>query len=561
MRLLKINNINVDIDEETAIGVNYQSYNVKEPGKTFITITNTFTIPLTSNNSSIFGNASNVQSLSTIIYEDSSCNYWVDNNKLIDDAKCRVEEINDRISIFIYQKDSIWDTLKKVKWESFVVDFVDWLYTAKGIPSITSPYTGTSSNFISSYADSVEDIVLPMYFGNLYNYDPEDDGSYLEDDTTIFLQYVVEPVIQSKSKGGHWCVYLKSIFEYIEDTYNVNFLTSGDILPGNVWDDSIILNTYIPVRDIEIIYSGTTGASSIYFIANPSNIFSDFAPLENQKDKQSKTLYDFVNSFFQHFNIIIDEVEVEGNKVIRLARFDDLELTADVIDWSGGLEGLNTFKPNIEGYAQLNNIKFKEIYPEGSSILNQKTITNSNINIDAEVDLFSIDAYVNAVIDIGDESVPDLSIKESFKTFSFFIHSGLTTNNINVKIYDAIIDPLNYITLANLRLNVASLYSLDSEYNFLDDIITYPKYYEVNKWLTQKDLKGFEFFKQYYIRELNGSFFVNKIKGFNPDKANEATALELLRLGDRTPVTPPDLDYWMDGVLDPFSDGEGDIYY
>ena len=129
MRLLRINDIDVDIDDQTAIGIDFQSYDIKEPGKNFINISNTFTIPLTANNKAIFGNAQDPQSLATDIYEESICNYWIDNEQLIKNSKCRVEEIQDRISIFIFEKDDIWDTLKGVKWNDFIPDFITWLET------------------------------------------------------------------------------------------------------------------------------------------------------------------------------------------------------------------------------------------------------------------------------------------------------------------------------------------------------------------------------------------------------------------------------------------------
>ena len=550
MRLLKINDIIVDIDEATAIGVNYQSYDVKQVGKRFVNITNTFNIPATNHNLAIFGNAQNVQSLSTDIYSASICNYWVSNEQLIKNSKCRVESISDRINLFLYEKADIWDILKTVLFPDFLADYIAWLQTS-GLPSLASPYTGTSSAFITTYANSTENIILPFYLGNLANYTPA--GGTIEDETKIHLQYII-PVINRISDGGHFCTYVKSIFEYIEETYDVNFLTSGGVLPGNIWDDPVASTMYIPLRELNIKFSGTTSAASIYFevLTNPI-----FRPLKDQRDKADKTLYDFVNSFMQIFNILKDEIEVAGESVIRMARFDDLEWIADVKDWSGKLSGIQTFKPKIEGYAQTNRIKYKSVYPEGSSLVNSKTLTSLNENLDKETDLFEIDAYIPSFDPIVGGVVPYMGDTESFKTFTFFVSDGYTTDNIDVKILQSGVTP---DTLASIKLQKAAVYLLDSEYNFLDNIITYPKWYEVNKWLTQSDLKDFQFFRQYWIQELNGSFFVNKISGFNPDKSNEPTKLELIRLGNRTPVTPPDLDYWTDGVGDAFVDSEGDYW-
>ena len=69
--------------------------------------------------------------------------------------------------------------------------------------------------------------------------------------------------------------------------------------------------------------------------------------------------------------------------------------------------------------------------------------------------------------------------------------------------------------------------------SLMDSILAYPKFYEIKKWLTISDIRGFEFFKQYYISELNGSFFVNKIKGFNPDKSKDPTTIELIKVSSK----------------------------
>ena len=138
MRLLRIDNIDVDIDEQTAIGVNYQSYDIKQVGKRFVNITNTFNIPATNHNLAIFGNAQNVQSLSTDIYSSSICNYWTNNEQLIKNAKCRVESINERISLFVYEKADIWDVLKTVLFPDFLASYITWLQ-AKGLPSLATP--------------------------------------------------------------------------------------------------------------------------------------------------------------------------------------------------------------------------------------------------------------------------------------------------------------------------------------------------------------------------------------------------------------------------------------
>ena len=74
------------------------------------------------------------------------------------------------------------------------------------------------------------------------------------------------------------------------------------------------------------------------------------------------------------------------------------------------------------------------------------------------------------------------------------------------------------------------MYALDGEYQTIDDMITYPKVYTIKKWLKLNDIANLQFFKRYFVRDLNGYFYLNKISGYNPSKSTEATTIELIKL-------------------------------
>ena len=96
MRLLRFNGNNIDIDDATSIGITLQSYDIKEPGKRKVGISNTFSIPKTANNLKHVGYLAGIQNLDTTIYDAIYCDYWVYNLLLIDNAKVRVESIKER---------------------------------------------------------------------------------------------------------------------------------------------------------------------------------------------------------------------------------------------------------------------------------------------------------------------------------------------------------------------------------------------------------------------------------------------------------------------------------
>ena len=548
MRSLKINNTQVDIDELTAIGIDLQSYDVKEPGKTFIKVSNTFTIPKTVNNLSIFGLASDVQSTSTAIYSRSSVDYWIENEQLVKDARCRVDEIGERISLFIFDKADVFDELKLMSWGQFAGLMLLWLYNEKGLyaPNVLgTPYTGTMQGFVDEFgvAAGSKGIILPAAWGNLRSQRLQTIAAsverYVSGGSGLYSMYLYnrseDPSGSGnyiESYGGHFGIFVKTVFEFIEEYFEVDFGVSKVGLDGNIWDDAVAQALFVDWKYLKVEVSGSSPNYSIYFGAQSDT--SKFLPYTDIKDKEDKTVFDFVNAFFQIMNVIMDKIEVNGAEVFRLARFDGIETLAGVKDFSGKLSGIPVFKPIVEGYGQKNYIKFKTVFEGGEPLTNAKLLESSNLNTDANIDLFEIDAHVCGIDAGTPDSLLDLSKPEAFKEFTFLAVDGVTTVDCYVVWFKT-----GVITAANATKNLplARLYDLDSEYNFLESIIEYPKFYEAKMWLTIEDIRDLQFFRQYFIKELNGSFFINKIKGFNPDKSNEPTTLELIRISDKTPDT------------------------
>ena len=321
-------------------------------------------------------------------------------------------------------------------------------------------------------------------------------------------------------------------------------------------DDDYVNSIYTPIRNIGI--KATYSSAGIKTGYSVDYVNDNFAPLSS-KDKEGKTLYDFVTSFFQTFNVI---TEIVDNKIY-LARWDEI-IVQPPTDWTKKLAaGVNTFKPSIDGYAQNNTIKLGTIYEGGDEYIGSRNIACSNKNLDAKSDLFTIDCHVPNYVQSFGGIVPDLSEKESFSTFQFLISAyesegvkAQTTALIAIHFFDGVTTDV-----ALKYMQMPSIYSIENEYQTLSKVLEYPEYREVSCWLTISDVVNLRFYAQYYFQQLGGCYFINKIAGFNPQKSLVATKLELIKVSDLTPLTPPDTDYYVDGVGDAFTDGEGDIFY
>lgn len=544
MRILYINNILIDIDDSTAIGIDIQSYDVKEPAKRKIKISNSFSIPITNNNLNAIGWIGGVQNDEKDIYSTSTVDYYVNNTQFIKNAKLRIESISDRIQCYVFEKPDIWDELKKVTWADFIPDLFTWLVSEKGLPNSSNVYNGDWADFITPYTalDGQHGVIMPIFSAN------NETGN-----NHVTSAYYATGDYES---GGTTCIRLKTIFQYIEDTYNVSFNTST-IFTGNVFDDviggdmMIVVKDIYPKRDVNISFS-----EWFWDYNDKTSPVKYIYDTELYDETNDKTLYDLALAYIQKLNIMPLKQDDDS---IRMYRFDDLTQLASVVDFSGKFTGVSTFKPYITGYNQNNKIKIETVEDGLSKDTGERNITCLNDSLEINKELFKINEYLGNVEDRGvwAELVPITWSKTSYSNFKFFVTNGQDTNGCDVRYFE-----IGGTINTNISgMYYAAYYSLSSEYQTLDSALDYPVYFEAKKWMNSLDVLNFEFFQLYFIRELGGSFFVNKIKGFNPDKSKQAVTLELIKISDRTPdSTFVEEIAYQDGVGNLFSDGVGNLY-
>lgn len=570
MRLIRVTDVDgnvyqLDIDDSTSIGIDFQAYDFKEPGKRKINISNSFTVPATSHNMRAFGFPGNVHTRSNRFYEKWYIDYWIDNIHFVKNARMRLEQIDleaNRITLFIFEKADIWEDMRNLLWPDMIPELLIWLRDVKGYPvrvggSSTHEFSGSLEQFLNQYVGNTEGLILPLYFGNQAQFLRYTESNYGDNElgnsaiTLYSWGYNPDELTEKLySEGGHFAIFARTMFEFLEYKYGYNFYTAGGGFAGNIWDDSIISSVYTPVRDICV--STITGNKWAFFQRNESYP-GYFYPYKDTGDKTDKSVFDFVQSFFHHFNIVIDS---EDNSTdVKLRRFDDITLHGRVYDWSG-LAKQPLFKPYITGYAQNNYIKFASVYTGGNEYLNSKTIVCGNTSLDTESDLFTIDAHIPGVSQRF--SAPMIDTEESFETFQFFVNSAVTTtNNVLIRCFNRL-DQVVHV--AYIKLYTAQLVSLSTEYLTLDGALTHPEYYEIEKWLSLSDMVNFGPFNLYYFRELNGTYFINKISGFNPDKSKAPTKMEVIKITDKAPEAVFNTNFWTDGIGDTWTDGSGDSW-
>ena len=568
MRLLVINGKKVDVDESTVIGVNIEGFNLSNLNNQSTTHSNTFTIPLTANNRNLIGNMGNPQSNSTKVYDELRTTYIVNNEKIINNALVIVKEISDRISLFVYEKKNIWQWLQDFSYPDFMNDLVLWLQsyhnTEYNLPDFENRFTGTWDEFVLEYTTNTEGVRLGNAISSLYG------TLETEKDIVVFEEQQGEGTYQ----GTHFELYLTTVFKYIEYKFGVNFLTQaeeGEVL-GNIWDIEYIKNITVFAPSIALKVLDLYGDISYYFVnANVEGLSiaeggTDPVPvkyLNNAKDlffHESKTLYDLVKGFIEINNLVIDNIIYKGEDCIRLAGFNWLDTLAETVNLSNKTTGQIKFSPTLSGIAQNNIINFAKVY-EGGGDAGNKVLKCENKNLTSTKKYMTVGAYYpqkSKTLNVG-EAV-NLGAKKCYSEFTFLINdnSEMATREFVMGIN---------ITYTSSLLTVQKTQRLELLHNFdlLDTILTYPKVYEVEMWLSPEQVRNIKNFKLYYIAELGGTFYINSIKGYNPEKSKNPVTVELIFVNNRVATIPlkerKNLTRFTDNRGSIFVDGESNEFY
>ena len=561
LRLLFINGQKVDIDEQTAIGITYQSYDMKNPAERFVNVSNSFTIPATATNKAIFEYAHLPESLTNKPYEIALCDYWIENELILDKARVQLQSISNRIELYLYQKNDFWDIIKTQKIDdSFYSALFEYFVAISRqdmeIPTPTNEqYFATFEEFIQPYTRNTKSgIFLSMFLSNYFvNTDIKDTNR------AVFLSK--DNSQTSRVSGGHLSISIKLFFQFLEWRYNVNFLTSEISIPENIWNDIIVKNIHFPLRNL-IVRMPTPDFYCFDYIREGEGEGIDFQithpPYKNINTLGDSTIYDIIKTFFLRFNIILDNIEIAGEKVFRLARFDDIETKTTPIDYSEKTTGNIKFMPKLEGLAQNNFIKFAGYAPNLPDTTNSLNIVCKNENLLPKIDFITLNEYTPNVIFQNGWETPllNLTLEDSFKNIVFLIADTVLTEDIQIFAFN----PGGGANVCTLPLKKAELYELNSEYVLYRKMVEKPKVYEIKKYLSLEDIKKFRFFGLYWFDALGCACYINKISGFNPAKSDAPTTLEVIKVNEKKPFVISDTNIWTDGENNLFVDGEGNYF-
>lgn len=271
-----INSILIDIDEDTAMGVNFEGFSTESLGKIYLSHTNTFSIPLTNHNRTALGFVDNMNMNTNVVqgswYSDMVFKMYTD-GLLVFTGTVYIDEIRDgRIELFIIRDKDLMDTFKQ---------YTMWDVTQAIIPVINSGLDtqfsegATWDNIVGYMATGDNMVWLPYSVGTLskqYPYDKYNSetqthscGNKYEDtdntdnkerynlnsENVLTTEVITNNDVVGDYKTG--CIYVR-LYELLTTTFgNIGFDVSFD---HNVY--MVLSKQFIRMPDIITYMSLTT---------------------------------------------------------------------------------------------------------------------------------------------------------------------------------------------------------------------------------------------------------------------------------------------------------------
>jgi hypothetical protein len=575
MRLLRINGEIADIDEDTAIGIDLQAYDFKDPGKLKVNVSNTFSLPATAKNMRILGSPGNPSRVDSTIYSRISVDYQVKNKMYITGGAARVESIKKgRINMFVAQRPGFIDRMKSVTLNQFLQQ---WF-----VHAFENYMFASYEALVNAYAEGRNGVILPAMIGTLADLPDEkervieyfgfDKGSEIVNEIAMRVQHHDEGWV---AHGGHFCIFLEPLFKYFEEYFDVD-LNSTSPAAYSLFNDDVFKSLYIPCRNINVM-DGTRMLEFVQFDQN-----SNLRPLVDVEPYADLSAFDLFVETLKLLGYGIEEVGT-GFEIVRLDHIGTIPTAGDILPGYMEAEFRKEmeYKPIVEGYGQQNIIKMVPADNAGE-MAGARVLVSNNENSEATKELFTVNAYVPTFLSLlwypfvpamhEAKSVEKLTFFRSSQRRAFFTVSGKyqtippeVLQQLPKKI-QKVIPRGDYSNTPDWQVVGASLfapevYSVSAEYNFLEGIINSPETYKVKRWVTSSQMENFRKIATYYVPELGGWFYVNKIKGFNPVKSKQPVEFELIKVPwQRMPQLPEkpieisdrwifETGYWDDGGI------------
>jgi len=494
-----LNNNELTLFPETAIGITIENFNISDLSNRKIDRTNVIRVPKAGNEIA-FEFASLPNAPTDFAYNDYDFDLIVDGIKIYENGRAFIiGEDPESYTLNITNNKNIIDLLKSIN----LADLYD---------GDTVTITNTT-DWKDLFAEKTNGFKIDIMFRQ-------------GDPTVDTYDFVSSLSLLS--------IYLDTILDKIESEYPGEITFSGDLLA-----EADFIAMRIPMVQCNI---KRTPPSTDYI-------------LQDIIIHRSLTAWDLIKIILQLFCGVfnIDGINLEMQK------FNDLDVTTP-IDWSGKLVS-SSKKFAIPNIAQKNYIKYA-VAENVDELNNAAVIECNNENIDFEKDLAVMKSklfelrdvfsfYSNASTEpLFAIQLPALKNLPSSPTTAIPIEiSGVSDLQIVVDSSEYLGQPLTvrltYLSFVgatwdfdqesgNITVDadttIIKYYDPTPNYSLIQTMLTDPVFYEAELLLNIVDIHEFDHFKAVRIDELEGIFYVNKIIDFLATSPGTPTKVELIKI-------------------------------
>lgn len=540
---LIVNNKIVDTDNNTAIGITYNGFDFSDSGKIHLTYSNSFTIPLTNKNRSVFGIVDNMgvnsNSVDSKLYDNFVCSLFVNGTKILN-GKIYVNKVSDgRIEVFILNNKDFTETMQDFS----MFDVTELLVNEINSDLNTSyPSGATFNNIIAWLASGSNDVWIPYTTGTLLKQYPyaktDNDGGVtcgnlyedtdnsndkeqynIDNETTITTEFVTDSKIVGDYKTGHIYINLYRILITVFNRFGFDIEFDNDI-------ETDITKQFIRMPDVVLYKNLITG----YYNFRADSIYK--CKIGGEAGSVSKKL-----SFLDLFKMICNEyclVFDITNNVVSFHSFNDIK---NIVPGTYFNSVVNKRAFLIEGINKTNWIKYEKT-GDGNEYAGALQIICSNKNVsNSDNELVSIKRFICGYLVYMYEgtnyintetfslNTSDTSVNESF----VMVQKDNTQTPFDVKIR-RYLNGIKTETTVKLYKAVQTVVNNSGWWDLFKNNCLYPEEIELEAYIKPFELLNFRSFNLATFKTMPGVWYISNINGWNPLLDNGTVKVTAIRI-------------------------------
>lgn len=539
----------LEIDDDTAIGISFSGFNFAEPGRIHLSYSNSFTVPLTSVNRSIFSFYDDMNTNSIVVnsgmYSSKPFRMFID-GAFVFSGKIYVESYgDDRITVHIISGRDFFDTMKDIN----MFD-VTSICAGKLNEAIDTAYpSGASfSNIVDYMASSDNDVWMPYAVGllnrtypyakadedsgvikcaNRYDDTDNDNGKYrwdIDNESIITTEFITDSDVVGDYKSGHLFVNLYSLFQWTFSNYGYGVTFSQSV-------QNSIQRQFVRMQDL-VLYKDLVNSA---FSFRADNLYH--YKIGEDKVTASSTKVPFI----ELIKVVVSEyclvVDIDAQNNIHFNTFNEIKSIEPKIYESSRIINRST---KIDGIPQLGWITYSGLGDSTTTTGGVRIVCN-NTNIDKggeDNSILTIGRYLPGYFEYKYTDSEDVQ-KSTFAL-------NLSDNSINEKIviisksddqtpYRIRVDRIykgnsETTKYANLKRGYLSTVSNNGYWDLFRVNCEYPEVITIECRIDDFELINFSAYNFARFSNIPGTWYIQSIDGYNPRLVNSLVNVTAIRI-------------------------------